>query len=162
MPSTGIELSLMIARGHLLSSVLRVYPRYPKEHAIAYAVATASLFAAWTGASAQCREHQAALLSGSHTAPILCPMGTLHWLRMCANYFGTVPRISAFCLSFGPLLLLSRICDPPLSTHRGSLLLVLSRLLFPLSSPLCGSSGKSFLSEVCLQAVVNLGRYGSR
>lgn len=31
------------------------------------------------------------------------PMGTLDWLRMSGNCFGTVPRISAFCPSFWPL-----------------------------------------------------------
>ena len=80
----------------------------------------------------ECPEPQAPGSWASHAAPVLCPMGTLDWLRMCGNYFGPVPRISAFCLSFGPLLLLSRICDPQLSTHRGELLLVLSCLLFPL------------------------------
>lgn len=33
-------------------------------------------------------------------APTLCLLGALHWIRMSGNYFGTGPRISAFCLSF--------------------------------------------------------------
>lgn len=69
---------------------------------------------------------------GSHTAPTLCPMGTLDWLRMSGNYFGIVPRISAFCLSFLPLQKVPCSQGPVILDflYTGSFPLVFSCLLF--------------------------------
>lgn len=134
MPSTGIKLSLMNADGPF--TVWRITCLPMISQGTCRSTRCCHLLPLGSLDESECPEPRAPGAWASHAAPTLCPMGALDWLRMCGNYFGTAPRISAFSLSSGPLLLWSRICDPQLSTHRGELLLVLSCLLFPLSSPL--------------------------